>query len=33
MMDRRAILSTVGLLMLIVIVVAIGFTVSLAIFL
>jgi len=32
-MDRRAILSTVGLLMLIVIVVAIGFTVSLAIFL
>jgi len=33
MMDRRAILSTVGLLMLIVIVIAIGFTVSLAIFL
>ncbi len=32
-MDRRAILSTVGLLMLIVIVIAIGFTVSLAIFL
>gem|GEM_PF-384196 len=33
MMDRRAILSTVGLLMLIVIVIAVGFTVSLAIFL
>lgn len=32
-MDRRAILSTVGLLMLIVIVIAIGFTVGLAIFL
>jgi|AntRauMinimDraft_3_1070383.scaffolds.fasta_scaffold00059_6 hypothetical protein len=32
-MDRRAILSTVGLLMLIVIVIAVGFTVSLAIFL
>jgi len=33
MMDRRAILSTVGLLMLIVIVIAISFTVSLAVFL
>ena len=33
MMDRRAILSTVGLLMLIVIVIAVGFTVGLAIFL
>jgi len=32
-MDRRGILSTVGLIMLIVIVVAISFTVSLAIFL
>ena len=32
-MDRRAILSTVGLLMLIVIVIAISFTVGLAIFL
>jgi len=32
-MDRRAILSTVGLLMLIVIVIAVGFTVGLAIFL
>ncbi len=32
-MDRRGILSTVGLVMLIVIVVAISFTVSLAIFL
>ena len=32
-MDSRGILSTVGLVMLIVIVVAIGFTVSLAIFL
>lgn len=32
-MDRRAILSTVGLLMLIVIVIAVGFTVSLAVFL
>jgi len=33
MMDSRGILSTVGLVMLIVIVVAISFTVSLAIFL
>jgi hypothetical protein len=33
MMDRRAMLSTVGLIMLIVIVIAVGFTVSLAIFL
>ena len=33
MMDRRGLLSTVGLVMLIVIVIAIGFTVSLAIFL
>lgn len=32
-MDCRAMLSTVGLLMLIVIVIAVGFTVSLAIFL
>jgi len=32
-MDRRGILSTVGLIMLIVIVVAISFTVSLAVFL
>jgi len=33
MMDRRGILSTVGLIMLIVIVIAVGFTVGLAIFL
>jgi flagellin-like protein len=32
-MDRRGILSTVGLIMLIVIVIAVGFTVGLAIFL
>jgi len=33
MMNRRGILSTVGLIMLIVIVIAVGFTVGLAIFL